>query len=242
MVGGADHRRPVVVLGLPAPGQPLARRAGRRTSSTSRCARTTATPSRCCASSPRPPTRRRTARKGTRWSYRRDFGGVRLLVIDSRCGRILADRRPQHGVRGRVRLDRGAGRRRLRPPADRHVAAVAAAAGAARPRVVERGAGRRAARGRGWPAGPRSCAGPPTSSTGRRSAQSFDRLAELFAQRRPRRPRRPRTASRAGYDLRAVRRRPPRLRRPGALSATTLPVAGLPADLLAAAQLRARRS
>jgi hypothetical protein len=29
--------------------------------------------------------------KGTRWSYRRDYGPVRLLVIDSRCGRILAD-------------------------------------------------------------------------------------------------------------------------------------------------------
>jgi hypothetical protein len=27
--------------------------------------------------------------KGARWSYRRDFGAVRLLVIDSRCGRIL---------------------------------------------------------------------------------------------------------------------------------------------------------
>jgi phosphodiesterase/alkaline phosphatase D-like protein len=31
--------------------------------------------------------------KGAMWSYRRDFGPVRLLVIDSRCGRILADRR-----------------------------------------------------------------------------------------------------------------------------------------------------
>jgi hypothetical protein len=29
--------------------------------------------------------------KGARWSFRRDFGGTRLLVIDSRCGRILAD-------------------------------------------------------------------------------------------------------------------------------------------------------
>ena len=29
-------------------------------------------------------------RKGTMWSYRRDFGPVRLLVVDSRCGRILA--------------------------------------------------------------------------------------------------------------------------------------------------------
>ncbi|MGH3879810.1 MAG: alkaline phosphatase D family protein [Actinophytocola sp.] len=28
-------------------------------------------------------------RKGTRWSYRRDFGNVRLLVIDTRSGRIL---------------------------------------------------------------------------------------------------------------------------------------------------------
>ncbi|MFC3448743.1 alkaline phosphatase D family protein [Amycolatopsis speibonae] len=28
--------------------------------------------------------------KGARWSYRRDFGTVRLLVIDSRAGRILA--------------------------------------------------------------------------------------------------------------------------------------------------------
>jgi hypothetical protein len=29
--------------------------------------------------------------KGTRWSFRRDFGRIRLLTIDSRCGRILAD-------------------------------------------------------------------------------------------------------------------------------------------------------
>jgi phosphodiesterase/alkaline phosphatase D-like protein len=27
--------------------------------------------------------------KGTRWSYRRDFGPIRLLMIDSRCGRML---------------------------------------------------------------------------------------------------------------------------------------------------------
>jgi phosphodiesterase/alkaline phosphatase D-like protein len=29
--------------------------------------------------------------KAMRWSYRRDFGRVRLVMIDSRCGRILAD-------------------------------------------------------------------------------------------------------------------------------------------------------
>jgi hypothetical protein len=31
--------------------------------------------------------------KGAMWSYRQDLGPVRLLVVDSRCGRILADDR-----------------------------------------------------------------------------------------------------------------------------------------------------
>jgi hypothetical protein len=31
--------------------------------------------------------------EGTRWSYHRDFGTTRLLVIDSRCGRVLDERR-----------------------------------------------------------------------------------------------------------------------------------------------------
>lgn len=31
--------------------------------------------------------------KGTRWSYRRDFGRTRMIMIDSRCGRILAEDR-----------------------------------------------------------------------------------------------------------------------------------------------------
>jgi hypothetical protein len=31
--------------------------------------------------------------KGAMWSYRRDMGPVRMLVIDSRCGRVLADGR-----------------------------------------------------------------------------------------------------------------------------------------------------
>lgn len=31
--------------------------------------------------------------KGARWSYRRDFGRVRLLVIDTRCGRMLDEGR-----------------------------------------------------------------------------------------------------------------------------------------------------
>jgi phosphodiesterase/alkaline phosphatase D-like protein len=35
--------------------------------------------------------------KGTRWSYRRDFGPIRLLMIDSRCGRILDGARSMVG-------------------------------------------------------------------------------------------------------------------------------------------------
>jgi hypothetical protein len=35
--------------------------------------------------------------KGARWSYRRDLGPVRLLVIDSRCGRVLDGRRSMLG-------------------------------------------------------------------------------------------------------------------------------------------------
>ncbi len=34
-------------------------------------------------------------RKSTQWSYRRDFGRARLLMIDTRCGRILEDDRRQ---------------------------------------------------------------------------------------------------------------------------------------------------
>ena len=36
--------------------------------------------------------------KGTRWSYRRDFGPIRLLMIDSRCGRILDGDRSMVGT------------------------------------------------------------------------------------------------------------------------------------------------
>ena len=35
--------------------------------------------------------------KGAQWSYRRDLGHVRLLVIDSRCGRILGSGEPGEG-------------------------------------------------------------------------------------------------------------------------------------------------
>ena len=105
------------------------------------------------------------------WSYRRDLGRVRLLVIDSRCGRILADgQRSMVGER-RVRVDRGPGRgRRLRPPGRGDVAAVAPAARPARPRIVGRGAERRLARSAVWRASANGCGGPSISSIGPRSA------------------------------------------------------------------------
>ena len=109
-------------------------------------------------------------RKGAQWSYRRDLGDVRLLVIDSRCGRMLDEGNRQMISDARVRVGRGAGRGRVRPPAGRHLAAVAARARPARHRGLERDPRRRQARDRGWHGSRRSSAGPPTSSTGRPSA------------------------------------------------------------------------
>ncbi len=81
--------------------------------------------------------------EGTRWSYRRDFGKTRLVVIDSRCGRVLEGEPPGDGRRRRVGLDRGAGHRRLRPPAAGHLAAVRPGPGHPRPGGLERGGDRR---------------------------------------------------------------------------------------------------
>ena len=115
------------------------------------------------------------------WSYRRDLGPVRMLVIDSRCGRILAD--------GRRSMVSDAEFEWLEHQVDdggfEHLVvvtshALAAAAGAPRHRVVERGAVRRS-RGAG-------CAAR-TGEWVRRAVdlehwaafrKSFDRLAALF--------------------------------------------------------------
>ena len=106
--------------------------------------------------------------KSTWWSFRRDFGRARLLMIDTRCGRILEDGKRQMVSDDEFELDRTQRRRRLRPPADRLVAAVADAA-RAQPFPVpqrDRRAQSRSA-GQGWPrrSGRRSI-----SNTGRRSA------------------------------------------------------------------------
>ena len=75
-----------------------------------------------------------------RWSYRRDFGDSRLVVVDSRAARVLE---PEHRSMldpDEMALARRAAERRRRAPADRHVAAVPAAARPARPRGHRRGA------------------------------------------------------------------------------------------------------
>src|SRR5215207_11344143 len=43
--------------------------------------------------------------EGTRWSYRRDWGRVRLVVIDSRAGRVLGDTRHTHHEYKRAMID-----------------------------------------------------------------------------------------------------------------------------------------
>jgi hypothetical protein len=42
---------------------------------------------------------------GTRWSYRRDWGRVRLVVVDSRAGRVLGDTRHAHHEHKRAMID-----------------------------------------------------------------------------------------------------------------------------------------
>ena len=43
--------------------------------------------------------------EGTRWSYRRDIGPVRLIVVDSRAGRVLEDTRHVHHEHKRAMID-----------------------------------------------------------------------------------------------------------------------------------------
>ena len=43
--------------------------------------------------------------EGTRWSYRRDWGPVRLVVVDSRAGRVLGDTRHVHHEHKRAMID-----------------------------------------------------------------------------------------------------------------------------------------
>ena len=118
---------------------------------------------------------------GARWSYKRDIGRTRIVMMDSRAGRVLEPGRALDGRRRGVGLHRGVDARRLRPPAAGHLAAGLPRARDALPGGLERG-GRPTARGARWPrARPSACARASTSSTGRRSATRCARSSACSA-------------------------------------------------------------
>ena len=62
--------------------------------------------------------------EGTRWSFCRQIGNAKLVMIDSRAGRVLDPQPPLDGRPRRVGVDRGERARGRRAPADRHLAAA----------------------------------------------------------------------------------------------------------------------
>ena len=147
--GGADRRRADVVLGLPAPRQPRPRPSWTPTPCT-----------RLCCGRPdedgEPMLRdfaaaggpRGHGAKGYRWSYRRDVGARRVLVVDSRCGRMLDDGRRTMVDEQEFAWIVRAGPRRLRPPAHRRRRCRGCCPGRARRRGLGRGALRAGRAGR----------------------------------------------------------------------------------------------
>ena len=146
--------------------------------------------------------------EGARWSYSRDYGGVRVVVLDSRAGRVLDD-----GNRSMLDEDEWdwverAPRRRPRPPRHRELAADPARPGDALPRGVERGDLRRRV-------GPRraSWIGEKIRRGARpRALGGVRQLLRAPAAPHPR-GRRRRARPAAGDDHAGLRRRPPRLPR-----------------------------
>ena len=150
--------------------------------------------------------------KGYRWSYRRDFGPVRL-----RGGRLPVRPDPGRGTgamvgsRGRVRLDRGAGG----PATTSTCWSARRCPGCCRGPCTTWSPGTRRcapARGaRGWRASARRCARPRISSTGRRSGRPSTGSPACCDEVG-------RAGRRTRHDLRAVRRRAPPVRRRGAVA------------------------
>ena len=212
LVAGADHRRPVVVLGLPAPGQPLPRRAGRATSCTSGCA----------------------PHDGDAEPLLREFAAHADREADGAKGAQLV-------VPARLRPGAAAGDRLPLRADPRRAASAAMVSDAEFAWIEEQVAGdydhlligtslpwllpRALHDLESWdevlcdgaprpPAGPlrrEGCAAPPTSSTGRRSGSPS--TGSPSCSRRSAAATTPAGRHGAGHDLRAVRRRPPRLRR-----------------------------
>ena len=163
LVARADRRRAHVLLGLPAPRQPLPGRArgGRDVAPVARAAEDVTEPLRAFAE------RADREDPGTRWSYSRDFGRTRLIVMDSRAGRVLDGPRGRWSTRTSGTGSSSKASRRLRPPAARHVAALPS-----RPRDppsggVERGGVRRRLGRPGREAGRAHAPGPRPRALGR---------------------------------------------------------------------------
>ncbi len=166
---------------------------------------------------------------GVRWSYRWDLGRTRVLMIDSRCGRVLNDDErlmvnthsfswiEENATPGPdEQIDHlllGSSIPWLMPPAVSHAQSMDEAAAARGSSIAEKL--RQAVDLEHWPA----------------FRASFDRLSRMIQRVAS-------SSSAPAHRLRALRRRAPQLRRPGRLRATDdLP--GLPADVLAGAQRRA---
>ena len=116
----------------------------------------------------------------SRWAFHRDFGRSRLVVVDSRAARVLADGRRDMVDDERVGVDRRARPRRLRPPGHReHAAGVHAR----RASTTSRRGTRRSAPAPGAARGVASASGSgarSTSSTGRRSSARSRAMVELL--------------------------------------------------------------
>ena len=175
--------------------------------------------------------------KGTQWSYRRDLGDVRLLVIDSRCGRILesGDRSMVSDAEFRWIEEQVEGPTTTCWSAPRCRGCWPGPCTTSSPGTRCWPTGRAARGWRGWAEKLRRAADLEHWAAFR---QSFDRLAELF-----------RCVGRGDHagPAGAARRRsacsPATSTTPTPPGRSSAPTCSrrLPADLLAGAQLRARR-
>ena len=127
-----------VVLGVPAPRQPLPRRAGRRSRLTARCVEHDGDAWPLLVELADRADAETDGAKGVRFSFRWDVGRTRLLMIDSRNGRILDD--GQHLMLGDREFawieEQAAAPGAVDHLRARHLGAVAAAARDRRPETV----------------------------------------------------------------------------------------------------------
>ena len=166
-----------VVLGAPAPGQPLAGRAGARrrsgagSSSTRPRAHRRARPHR--ATSTRSPPGPTPSRSTYRWSYTRALGDCAPASSSTPGRRASCDPTAARcSTPTRCAGSTSVLQRRRAAPVHRHLAALPAAARACTTSRRWTRRWPRAPTGARWPGPPRSCAAASTSSTGRPSTRA----------------------------------------------------------------------